>query len=222
MREQPAGVLADAGGVGLAVVLAGEDAARPQHVVADEEPARPQALVGEVHGLGIARLVDVVVDDVPRPAHAAERGRRFLLVIGDAVPHAGAAQEAARQLDVLGGQLGAVDGATLAHRPREVERGVTVAGAELEHAARADGAREDDQRAAHQRAHDREPLDLRELLHLVAHRVVVVVEAAQVLFNVLIDDGWHARPVHHKRAVSDNGSTSRGLRGRRASSSRRA
>src|SRR5262245_13861144 len=104
MGEEPARELDDPARGGAAVVVPRQHAAGPEDVVGDEEAARPQVLVREVYRLRIAVLVDVVVDDVPAPAHAAERGRRLFTVVRDPRPDAGLGQEPLGEPDVLRGK----------------------------------------------------------------------------------------------------------------------
>src|SRR5688572_4369530 len=115
VREEPPGELLDPLGGRGAVALALEHPSRPQDVVADEEASGAEVLVRQVDGGRIAVLVDVVVDDVPRAADAAQRGGGLLAVVGDAAPDAGAAEEALGEPDVVLRQLRAVDHARLSH-----------------------------------------------------------------------------------------------------------
>src|SRR5262249_54921999 len=108
VAEEPARELDDASRRRGPIVVTGKDAPRPEHVVRDEKAPWAKVLEGEFHRLRVAVLVDVVVDDVPRSADAAQRGRRLFAVVGDAIEYAGARQESFGEPDVVGGRVGAM------------------------------------------------------------------------------------------------------------------
>src|SRR4051794_16790092 len=148
-------------------------------------------LVGEIDRLGIAILVDIVVDDVPDTPHLAESRSRFFLVKGHDRPDAGAGEKSLGSLGVVRREIGTVHDAIGAHRAAEEKRRVSIARAELEYPLGSDGFGQERELAAHQWTDDRKAALFGELFHLAAHGITVVVEAPQILLDLRVDDVGH-------------------------------
>ena len=165
-----------------------EHASVPQHVVADVEPADADPLACGPPGVGIALLVDVVVDHVELAVERVERRDRVADVVRDARPQSGPPEVVLRLAFVLRVAVREVQLAAGADRARVPVARVPEARSELDHAASPDRPSQDLERHADVASHDREIARLRLGLHLREDRLV---ETREPRPHVLLDARIH-------------------------------
>src|SRR3954464_3876392 len=164
-----------------------------QQVVDDEQRVRGEAALEPAEvgvDLGLARVEE---HEVERPGHALERLERVAGDELDPVGDAAARPEVERLPDALGVAFERDDPPVRAQLARHVQRRVADRRAHLEHARRAQGGDERREEAAGLPLDDRDPLDVRERLHLGEERVALGPQVFEVALHAVVAD--HGRSV---------------------------